>query len=261
MFDFHKSNDVYFKYQHESTKEYILPLLDKQLHLNANSTIMEIGCGEGGNMLCFAEKGCQCIGIDLNDKKLKQGEQIFSKTPYASQVSFISDDIYNREAEFRNAFDVILLKDVIEHIHDQQKLIDAMKLMLKPKGIIFFAFPPWNMPFGGHQQVMRKKIPSLIPFTHLLPSVFYKLYLKTMGESPKAVDDLLEIKATGISIERFERCIKKAGMSINWKQFYFINPNYKWKFGLTPSLVWPLFNKIPFLRNFYTTTAYYMIGK
>ena len=261
MFDFHKSYNTYFKYQAESTKEYILPTVLEEIELNSSSKIMEIGCGEGGNLLPFLEKGCQCIGIDLNTTKLEVGRKLFDDTPYKNQINFISDDVYNRESEYRNAFDIILLKDVIEHIHDQQKLINYMKLMLKPNGKIFFAFPPWHMPFGGHQQVMNKKIPSLIPFTHLLPNFLYKEYLKLMGESKKGIDDLMEIKETGITIERFEKCIKKAQMQVVFKQFYFINPNYKWKFGLTPRKLNSLFGKIPFIRNFYTTTAYYMIGK
>jgi SAM-dependent methyltransferase len=228
--------------------------------LNNNSKVLEIGCGEGGNLLCFAELGCQCVGIDLNKPKIDAGRKIFEDTEYKDTVSFIDDDIYNREAEYRNAFDVILLKDVIEHIHDQQKLINFMKLMLKPNGVIFFAFPPWYMPFGGHQQVMSKKIPSLTPFTHLLPMPLYKGYLKLMGESKQGVENLAEIKDTGISIERFERCVKKSGMEIKFKKLYFINPNYKWKFGLKPKRVWPALTHIPFLKNFYTTTAYYMVG-
>ena len=260
MFDFHKSNQVYFNYQHESTKQDILPKLSSILQLDKSARVLEIGCGEGGNLLCFAELGCQCIGIDLNEPKLQAGRAYFDETEYKDQISFIHDDIYNRESEYRATFDVILLKDVIEHIHDQQKLINFMKLMLKPDGVIFFAFPPWHMPFGGHQQVMKKKIPSLIPFTHLLPNALYKLYLQSMGESPTAVRNLLEIKETGISIERFERCVKRSGMHIKYRKFYFINPNYKWKFGLKPRMLWKPLGSFSFFRNFYTTTAYYMVG-
>lgn len=260
MFDFHKSNSVYFRYQAESTKDYIIPTIQKFMPLNQGSKVMEIGCGEGGNLLPFLELGCSCVGIDLNEVKLKAGEEIFNKSEYANKVSFIADDVYNREAEYRGEFDIILLKDVIEHIHDQQKLINYMKLMLKPEGKIFFAFPPWYMPFGGHQQVMKKKIPSLTPYTHLLPKPLYKSYLKLMGETPTNIDNLLEVKETGISIERFEKCVKNAGMKLYYKQLYLINPNYKWKFGLKPRKLNKATGSIPFLRNFYTTTAYYMVG-
>lgn len=260
MFDFHKSYSVYFGYQAESTREFIIPTILEFMKLDQNSRVMEIGCGEGGNLLPFLELECQCIGIDLNEPKLKVGEEIFKKSNFTQQIQFIADDVYNREAEYRNAFDIILLKDVIEHIHDQQRLINYMKLMLKPGGKIFFAFPPWHMPFGGHQQVMKKKIPSLLPFTHLLPTPLYRLYLKAMGESKTNIENLLEVKETGISIERFEKCIRNAGMKVHFRQFYFINPNYRWKFGLKPRKLNKALGAIPFLRNFYTTTAYYMVG-
>jgi 2-polyprenyl-3-methyl-5-hydroxy-6-metoxy-1,4-benzoquinol methylase len=62
-----------------------------------------------------------------------------------------------------------LLKDVIEHIHDQPKLIAWMKSYLAPNGTIFFGFPPWQMPFGGHQQLCRNKVLAKLPYYHLLP--------------------------------------------------------------------------------------------
>ena len=79
-------------------------------------------------------------------------------------------DIYqvDIEKDLNGLFDIIVLKDVIEHIHDQAKLIGWMKNFLKPGGIVFFGFPPWYMPFGGHQQMCHSKI-SRLPYIHLLP--------------------------------------------------------------------------------------------
>jgi hypothetical protein len=43
--------------------------------------------------------------------------------------------------------------------------------------------------------------------------------------------DLVEIKDTGISIERFERIVKQCGYNILHHRHYLINPIYKYKFG------------------------------
>jgi len=260
MFAYHQSASTYFRYQYESTKAYIIPLIEEKLALNAHTKVLEIGCGEGGNMLCFAELGCQCVGVDLDISKIEAGKAFYSKGDYSNQVLFIGDDIYNQEAAYRNAFDVILLKDTIEHIHNQQKLITFMQLMLKNDGIIFFAFPPWYMPFGGHQQMMDKKWAGLIPFTHLLPGFLYPSFLKIMGEPKNKIESFLEIKETGLSIENFEKYISNAKLKTIKRLLYFINPNYKWKFNLAPRLVNSFLAKIPWIRNFYTTTAYYMVG-
>ena len=72
-------------------------------------------------------------------------------------VKLIDSNIYDVDPkkDLGTLFDIIVLKDVIEHIHDQEKLIAWMKHFLKPGGVIFFGFPPWQMPYGGHQQMMQ----------------------------------------------------------------------------------------------------------
>ena len=60
-------------------------------------------------------------------------------------------------------------------------------------------------------------------------------------------------------VERFERILRKENFKIMKKTDYLINPNYEIKFGLKPKRVLIPFNKIPFLRNFYTTAVYYVI--
>jgi hypothetical protein len=120
---------------------------------------------------------------------------------------------------------------VVEHIHDQDKFLHLIKDLLAPNAIIFFAFPPWQSPFGGHQQICENKILSIFPYFHLLPIPLYKRVLKLFGESEGKISGLLEIKETGISLERFERLAQKNGYIQLLKTLYFINPNYEiiWK--------------------------------
>lgn len=154
---------------------------------------------------------------------------------------------------------MIILKDVIEHIHDQAKFINMLKDFLKPEGMVFFAFPPWYMPFGGHQQVANGKL-SKLPYLHLLPYGMYKKVLGWFGESQQKVDNLMEIRDTGITIERFEGILKKENYQIHKKQFWLFNPIYKYKFNLKARKQNGLFASIPFIRNFVTTCVYYLVG-
>ena len=166
-------------------------------------------------------------------------------------------DIYEVDVEkdFNGLFDIIILKDVIEHIHDQAKLIGWMKNFLKPEGIVFFGFPPWYMPFGGHQQICKSKI-SKLPYIHLLPKFMYRGILKNRKEN---VDEMMEIRETGISIERFEKICKNEGYSIPHYRHYLLNPIYEWKFGWKARRQGLLIKAIPFARNFFTTCVYYII--
>ncbi len=261
MYDYHKRRLGYFNMQYESTTQYWIPLIEKYIALGKDIRVLEVGCGEGGNLLSFAERGCDCVGIDLETGKIEDGRQIFKERYPDAKIEFIAEDIYNQYDKMKGQFHVILLKDTIEHIHDQQKLINYLCNLCTENGILAFSFPPWQMPFGGHQQMMVKKWASMIPYTHLLPGFLYPLYLKVMGESKSKIAYFKEVKETGISIERIEKCFQNVHLKVVERVLYFINPNYKWKFGLKPRVLRKALSSIPFFRNFLSTAAYYIVKK
>lgn len=83
--------------------------------------------------------------------------------------------------------------------------------------------------------------------------------LKLFKEDDGTIELLLEIKDTGISIERFEKIVKEKKYQTLEKTHYLINPIYEWKFGWKPKIQNSLVSKIPYLRNYITTCVYYLI--
>ncbi len=257
----HTDKDIYFKEQEYTTQKYVIPFISDFCRVNKDMYVLEIGCGEAGNLKPFLDLGCKAMGVDLNENKIQYAREYFSQYPNKHLLKLIVDDIYNRIDEFKEEFDLIILRDVIEHIHDQGKFLNCLKKILKPSGKIFFGFPPWQNPFGGHQQICSNKLLSIVPYYHLLPKLLYRGILKLFGEKKTTIDDLLEIKETGISIERFERILKNENWVIDKKTFFFINPNYEIKFKLKPRESYGFISKIPILRNFFITACYYLISK
>ena len=84
--------------------------------------------------------------------------------------------------------------------------------------------------------------------------------LKSFKESKQKIEGLLEIKETRISIERFERILKKERYKKDKWCRYFINPNYEIKYGLKPRKTWRFLSSIPYLRNYLITTNYYVVS-
>jgi SAM-dependent methyltransferase len=257
----HSNIDAYFKEQEITTKKYVIPYVEQFIPINKDAKILEIGCGEAGNLKPFADIGCECLGVDLNRVKVEYGQAYYAQHPNGSRVTLVVDDVFNMVDAYKDYFDLVILRDVIEHIHNQEKFMKNLKNFVKPGGQIFFGFPPWQNPFGGHQQICKSKFLSVLPFFHLLPMPLYKLVLKAFGENKSTIDDLEEIKQTGISIERFERILKAESWVVSNKTFYFINPNYEIKFGLKPREAFGFIAAIPFVRNFFTTACYYSITK
>lgn len=258
MFEFHADRKRYFDIQQQNTDKYVIPFIKEKFDIRPGMRILEIGCGEGGVLLAFTKQGCTGVGVEFDTGRIVMGSQWMEEEIAAGKIRFISKDIYDvdPETELGGKFDIILLKDVIEHIHDQQKLIAWMKQFLQPNGVIFFGFPPWQMPFGGHQQLCKHKWLASLPYYHLLPAFMYRGILKTFHEP---VDLLMEIKETGISIERFERICKDSGYAITHNTHYLINPIYEYKFGWKPRKQLGPVRAIPYLRDFFTTCVYYLI--
>ncbi len=257
MFEFHADRKRYFDIQVLNAEKYVIPFIEEKFPVKAGMRILEIGCGEGGVLKAFVNKGCEGVGVELDAPRVVDANKFLTEDIAAGRLRFVVKDIYEVEVkkDFNGLFDIIVLKDVIEHIHDQAKLIGWMKNFLKPDGIVFFGFPPWYMPFGGHQQICKSRI-SRLPYIHLLPKGLYKWILRNRKEN---VEEMMEIRDTGISIERFEKICKKEGYTIFHAGHYLINPIYEWKFGWKPRKQIGLIKLIPFFRNFLTTCVYYII--
>jgi SAM-dependent methyltransferase len=261
MHNRHQDKELYFREQIYTTENYVIPFIERHMPVGSDTEVMEVGCGEGGNMKPFLDKGCKVTGVDISPSKIEYAQQFLGQAGYGTRLSLVADDVYNLEARFAGRYDLIILRDVIEHIHNQERFMGFIKAFLKPGGMIFFGFPPWYNPFGGHQQICENRILSKLPYFHLLPTSLYRSILKAGGESRLKIDALLEIKETGISIERFEIILRKENYSIQDKLLYFINPNYEIKFRVKPRKQVGLICAIPFLRDYLTTSVYYIVKK
>ncbi|MDR0429444.1 MAG: class I SAM-dependent methyltransferase [Tannerellaceae bacterium] len=250
----HSDRQQYFDEQGYTTLKYVIPFIESHKPVTPESTVLEIGCGEGGNIKPFLDLGCTVTGVDISEGQIEMAKALFENHPNKSRLTLISEDIYNVTGLNRQ-FDIIILRDVIEHIPNQERFMSFLKRFMKPDGVVFFGFPPWQNPFGGHQQVCSNAFLSHLPWLHLLPHSIYGQLLRWGGVDPRG---LLEIKETGISLERFRSIIKKENYDILFETLYLINPNYEIKFGFRPRKLRPIFN-IPYLRNFYTTCGYYLI--
>lgn len=259
----HIDERVRFDQQVENSEAYVLPFIEATKPLTAGTTVFEVGTAEGGVLLPFIKRGCYCVGVDLAPARIETAKGFLAQEVAENKVAFACQNIYDTDflAKYKHFFDIIILKDVIEHVPDQEKFIPYLTEFLKPGGQIFFGFPPWYMPFGGHQQVASKKWLSVMPYYHILPKFIYKGILKAGGEHPDYIQELMEIKDTQITIERFERIVKRSGLRVLNKQHYLINPIYKYKFGLQPRKQWAPLSWIPYFRDFVTTCVYYTVGK
>lgn len=258
----HKDERIRFDQQVENSRDYVLPFIEQTKKMGPGIHVLEVGCAEGGVLKPFIDKGCSCVGVDLAAFRVELAKGFLKEEVEAGKATFLAQNIYEDTfvSKYKNHFDVIILKDVIEHVPEQEKFVPHLKTLLKEGGIIFFGFPPWHMPFGGHQQIAENKLASMMPYYHILPKSWYRGILKAFKESDGVMQELSEIWDTQITIERFEKIINDSKLLVFNKQHYLINPIYKFKFGLKPRKQLPLLTAIPYFRNFVTTCVYYTVG-
>lgn len=252
----HSDRHRYFKELAYTSEKYFIPYIEQCHDIGSDTSILEIGCGEGGNMLPFARLGCEVLGVDISKNRIREAKLLFNQEK--ASATFICDDILNITG-YSHHFDIIICHDVIEHISDKKELLEYAHAFLKENGVLFVAFPAWQMPFGGHQQICRSTLISRLPFIHLLPYCVYRHILTSAGESEEMIKEILSIRDTRITIETFEALVNSTRWNIVNRCLYLINPHYKTKYGLTPRKLPEIASSIPYLRNFMTTSCFYLL--
>ena len=256
----HLNRKQYFCELANTARTFYMEYLNPYTKLTPDTRILEIGCGEGGNLLPFAEQGCKVTGIDICKERINEARIFFAELH--QRGTFVCQDFLLSEEPTTEdeRFDIILVHDVIEHIHPFRKraFFHRVKSFLKKNGLAFFGFPAWHNPFGGHQQICVG-FASKLPFIHLLPRPAYQTLLRLSGTTQNCIDELMSIRYARVSIEYFEQMADDIGFTICKRTLWLINPHYKQKFHLRPRRQWSLFANIPYLRNFYTTSAWYLL--
>ena len=256
----HLNRRQYFCELANTAREFYLDYVKASVTLSPDTRVLEIGCGEGGNLLPFAEKGCKVTGIDICRKRIEEASDFFAERH--QKGTFICQDFLLTEVPEAETdkFDLILIHDVIEHIESPCKkdFMLYVKHFIKQGGIVFFGFPAWHNPFGGHQQI-SVGFASKLPFIHLLPKPLYQAVLKLSGADSSRINELMSIRNSRVTVEKFERLASEINYTICQRTLWLLNPHYKQKFHMTPRRQWTFFSHIPYLRNFYTTSAWYLL--
>jgi SAM-dependent methyltransferase len=261
MQDRHTNYELYFKELAKGVSDIVIPYIESVKKIQKDCIVLEVGCGLGGNLHPFLEKGCKAIGIDIYEKSIERAREFFNDSENSENLSLLNNDFYKMDPNSIPKANLVLIRDVLEHMVSVEVFFERLKEFLARDAIIFVAFPPWRMPFGGHQQGCKNSVLAKMPYYHLLPRRVFEFILKTFGEDKDYIDSLYnEVRRTRLSICKYKKILRKSGFKIEKETYYLINPSYKIKFGLNPKVLPGIF-RIPFICDFYTTAHYSLISK
>lgn len=73
------------------------------------------------------------------------------------------------------------------------------------------------------------------------------------------IEELSAIRETSLTIEEFEALASLSGWEIADRRLYLINPHYEIKYGLRPRRTPDIISRLPYLRNYLTTSCFYLL--
>jgi 2-polyprenyl-3-methyl-5-hydroxy-6-metoxy-1,4-benzoquinol methylase len=245
-------NDKYYwGYQYRLGKEILIPYFQKLGYFEEGYSVAEIGSAEGGVIAAFVGMGASgALGTDIQQWRLDKAIEFSSKL--GMSIPFVHHDIVNEQPrdEWLNSFDIILLRDVIEHLDNPISALSNIKKMLKPDGVLYVSFPPYWSPYGGHQHTLAN-LWGKIPFLHYLPLPLFKKTIASGREND--IEEVLRLKQNiRMTPSKFIKSAKEAGFSIIKGNYYLLRPVFKVKFGL-PAIRIP---NIMLLRNLVLEASY-----
>lgn len=248
----------YFDELVETSTAFYVEYICRFMPIAEGIRVLEVGCGEGGNLLPFALIGCEVTGVDFSAKKIENARNYFRIN--GADGAFFCADFFDFPLQDK-AFDVILVHDVMEHIapEDKGRFLDRIRAFLAPGGVAFLAFPAWQMPFGGHQQTCSRKVLRVLPWIHLLPKPLYRGILRLFKDTEGHIEELMYIRRSKMTVERFEKLCRAHGFAVLDRTLWLINPHYKAKFGLHPVKLKLGMDRIPYLRNWFSTSCWYIV--
>ncbi len=249
----------YFGYQYGLGSEYIAPyLMSKGIELSG-ARICEIGCGESGVLAALAEEGAaEVVGIDLRELAIESSQKLFDAVGIKGEFAIHNIITQPPPEKWKDHFDVVLLRDVIEHLEGtEESLLHVMDFM-KPGGYLYVVFPPYYSPFGAHQHLLDNTM-GKIPYIQLMPDgMFTKAYKNARLQID--VEEVSMLRRIRLTIGKMRRAIKIALLELVDEQLYFLRPVFKLKFGLPPIKA-NFLKHIPVVRELGALEASYLLRK
>ena len=177
----------------------------------SKGSILDIGAGTGDFLVVAKENGWQITGIEPSSK---------AKEIAINKGVFFVD---NSSILENNAFDVITMWHVLEHVPDIENQIKELKRLLKPNGTILIAVPNFNSFDAQHygQYWAAYDVPRHL--WHFSKTAIQKLFEK---EDMKLVD-ILPMKFDAFYVSLLSEKYQTGKM--NYIKAFFIGLQSNWK--------------------------------
>lgn len=142
---YHKKNDDYFEIIKDGnfTYFYIQQSLTYIYHHMTPKRVLDIGCGVGTIGFFLTTKGSIVDGYDVSSRAISIASN-YKKIGHIQNINFYNKDV--QLEKFESNYDLVTCTEVIEHLEDDEKMIETIHKSLKRKGYLLLSTPSINAP-------------------------------------------------------------------------------------------------------------------
>jgi SAM-dependent methyltransferase len=255
-------DEQYRRYQAELASRYLIPVLQAWDVPLTGARLLEAGSGNGGCAAQFQRAGCRVTAVDIDQRLVDSA--IALNAAEGVTVPTYTGDVCRPDCPGLDdgPFDIILLRDVVEHLEDLVGALENLSGRLSDTGVLFIVFPPYYSAYGAHQQILPRKqigfLPySKLPFIHLLPDGWFSAI--TRGDT-SAHDEVARLRGIRLTMRKFERGVERAGLTVKHTRSYLTRPTHKLRYGV-PVIGAGFLRRIPLVRELLITACYCLLEK
>lgn len=135
----------------------------------SNAKLLDLGCGIGLTLTIMGQEFPSSVGCDIDEKVLKAARIILKKV--GVRIPLVVYD--GKTLPFKNSsFDIVTSIEVIEHAEDPELMLQEIRRVLKPDGILHITTANKWWPYEPHFKLL---------FLSYLPSKIADWYVKFTG--------------------------------------------------------------------------------
>ena len=117
-------------------EDIVVPLLEK------GDNLLDIGCGEGSLLFKARNRYVNLYGIDISPFRIEVAKSNFQKEGIENNRYILKVGDVDKGLHFKdNFFDAVTIISVLEHLFDPFSIIQSIKRVIKPSGILVVQVP------------------------------------------------------------------------------------------------------------------------
>lgn len=124
-------------------REIVRCAIERWCRPREGATIVEVGCGTGGNLAMLARFG-HVVGLEPDVEAIARAKQRGLATIHHGGLPDVPLE--------RARFDLVVLLDVLEHVRQEQPALEALVALLKRKGCLLLTVPAYGWLWSRHDE-------------------------------------------------------------------------------------------------------------